>query len=178
MMKRFVAGIICVIMLTLCAGTGLAVQAQYPNTIAFLKKMDDLGITYTVEGINEKEQEKITIKNSGDQISYTLVYFFNKDNTECDIRVWYVLYYDAAEFDNVLRAVNKLNNTYKYCTWIADDSDSTITVTCDVILRENGDVGDIVTDATMNVVDIIDDAYANVLGVYDINAAPAAEKTP
>lgn len=177
-MKRLFAGIICVIMLTLCAGTGLAVQAQYPNTIAFLKKMDDLGITYTVEGINDSEQEKITINNSGEQISYTLVYFFDKDNTECDIRVWYIIYYDGSEASNVLRAVNTLNNTYKYCRWIADESDYTITIAYDINLQENDDIGEILTDATLTVVKLIDDAYANVLGVYDINAAPAAEKTP
>ena len=166
MMKRFVAGIICVIMLTLCAGTGLAIQAKYPNTIAFIRALDDLELKYTVEGITEEgEMEQIKLSNQGEQVSYTINYFFNKDNTECGIRVWYILEYNDADFSKVVRSINTLNSKYKYCTWIADESDNTVTITWDIILRENDDVGAILTDATRKVVDCIDTGY-EVLGIY------------
>lgn len=169
-MKRLFAGIICVIMLTLCAGTGLAVQAKYANTIAFLKAMDDLDIKYVVQGVNEKKLEQIQIDNQGEQVSYTINYFFDEENTECGLRVWNLITYKDADYAWVLRAINKLNYDYKYTKWFVDETDNTITVGWDIIMRENNDVGAILSEATLHLVQIIDAGY-EVLGAYDAKDA-------
>ena len=166
-MKRLFAGILCVIMLTLCTGTGLAVQAKYANTIAFLKAMDDLDITYSVEGITgDDELEQIKISNKGDKISYTINYFFDKENTECGMRVWYVISFNDPDLAKVIRSVNQLNYDYKYVKWYVDESDNTVTASWDIILRENADVGAILSEATLHLVNCIDTGY-EVLGIYD-----------
>lgn len=166
-MKRLFAGILCVMVLTLCAGTGLAVQAKYANTIAFLQAMDDLDIKYSVEGISgDDELEQIKIQNKGEKVSYTINYFFDKENTECGMRVWYIISFNDADLAKVMRAVNQMNYDYKYGKWYVDESDNTVTVSWDIILRENADVGEILTEATLHLVKIIDTGY-EALGIYD-----------
>lgn len=167
-MKKVFAGFICIVLLSLCMSTGLAVKAQYDNTVAFLSMMDDMNINYTVEGITdtESEIEKVIIKNKGDKATYTISYFFDKENTEVGIRVWDLISFKATDMSRVLRIINSLNYDYKYVRWYVDETDNTVTVAYDVIVRSNADVADVIVEATFHLVNCIDAGY-ELLEMYN-----------
>ena len=140
-MKRLLTGIICLIMLTMCVGTGFAVKAQYTNTQAFLDALDGISITYTViNNTDEDKTDQVKVNNKGDKCAYTINYFFDKDNTEASIRVWDLIKFKDSDLEKVTKAVNSLNYQYKYVKWYVDESDNTVTASWDIIIRENKDV--------------------------------------
>ena len=164
-MKKSIAGLLVMIMLVACTVSAFAVKAEYANAKDFLDKLDEMDIVYNVvsKADDEDKDDHIRVGNKGDYCSYNIEYFFNEDNDQVNIRVWYLITYKTEDLPDLLSALNKLNNTYKFCRWYADDSDNTVTLGWDMILRENADAGDIVKEATIRLAQIIDDAYPNIM---------------
>ena len=162
-MKTKIAGILVLVMLVLSTVPAFAVQAEYNNTKSFLEQLDSYNLNYTVVSRSEGDtDDHIQMDNKGDSCSYTFQFFFDENNSQANIRVWYLIYYNPDEQPNVLAALNKLNNDYKFGRWYADESDNSVTFGMDLILRENDDAGAIVMEAAIRTAQIIDDAYATL----------------
>lgn len=71
-MKKLICLVIsAVLFCTLCCTTALAVGAKYQNTKRFVQLLDEIGIRYTIEGVEDNE-ERVTVKNRDDKSSYTI----------------------------------------------------------------------------------------------------------
>lgn len=165
-MKKIFAAVLAAVMLFSLCTTAFAVSATYTNTKAFIEQMDASNITYTVVGIDDDGDEKITIGNkskSGDE--YVIRCYFNKDNEQVNFRVWNIIDFKENDFGKVLRAVNGLNYKYKWTKLYVDESDNSVTCAMDIIVREGDDAGDIALEAVLRIANILDDVYEE-LGVY------------
>ena len=143
-----------------------AVAASYYSTQAFLAELDEKGITYTVVGLDEDNDEKVKVNNTDDNgFSYTINYFFDDQQENCSLIVWNIINYDDVDLAKVLRVCNSLNKDYKYIRFYVDESDNTVTAQYDSIFRTN-DIDEILWEATLYMVDILEEAYPT-LAVYD-----------
>lgn len=167
MRKRFLSFVLLLaVCSTMFAPAAMAVSASYSSTQAFLRALDEEGIIYTLHGIDERiNYECVTMNNKGEELSYTINYFFSEDSTYTGLRVWNVITYNDSDLAKVLRTCNSLNSDYKYVKFYADESDNTVTVEMDLIHR-SGDVGDIVLEATLRLANVLDESYER-LAVYD-----------
>ncbi len=161
-MKRMIVWLVVCVMLIASTNIAFAERAKYANTKAFLAKLDEVGYTYTVLGINDDKDEWVTLGMRGDKVSFNIDYYFNEDNSEVRIRVWDLLSFKGSDLSNVLHTVNELNLNWRYCTWFVFEDDNTVSVSFDVLLRENEDVGDIVYEAMYHVCSIIDLGYESL----------------
>lgn len=172
-MKKALSILLCLVLLLCFSSSALAVEPQYANTKAFLAYMDSRNIFYTVLGIDdENSYELVSIDNQGDKASYTFVMFFDEDYTEVAIRVWDLIEFDKAKTADVTRVINDLNNNYKYGRWIADESDNTVTIAYDVLIRDNSDSPDIILEALLHLVECINYGY-ELLEPYNISDSSA-----
>lgn len=166
-MKKLLALVLCVLMMTALCSTAMAATATYSSTRTFLTYMDEIGIKYTNAGIDSDGDEKVVISNRDSDINFTydFVLFFDKNNQNCYIYIWNIINYNASDYLNVLRMVNELNTTYRYVTFEADTSDNTITLRMDLIYRGN-DVDEIVWEAILRMANILGDTYPT-MAQYD-----------
>lgn len=159
-MKKWTALVLALALATLCCTAALATEAQYKNTKAFLKLLDDKGVIYTVTGVNESSgYEQVTVKNKGQDFSYTINYFFHSDDSEVGIRVWDIINYSSSDEAALLREANTLNRKYKHVRWVVDDTNNTISATMDVLTRNNADTADILWEYTIKLVNLLDTGY-------------------
>lgn len=159
-MKRFVS-LLVVLMLCLQCLPAMATSAQYNNTRRVLQILDSEGIIYTVNGILSNNYEKVSINSRDSDInkSYTITLFFSSDNEEFGIRVWNLIDFNASKLQQAYKLCNTANSSYKLVTFEVDESDNSITVACDMIVRDTDETGSIVLEAICRVADIIGAAY-------------------
>ena len=93
-------------------------------------------------------------------------FWFPESNDDVSIRVWDVISYRSAVESSVIRACNELNNTYRFVTFEADSNDCTVTLSMDLIVRPEADIGDITLEALVRVYSILKEAYST-LDYYD-----------
>ena len=161
LLSLVLAAMLC---LSVCA-VSLAESAQYYTTQEFLDYLDQKGVTYTLEGIDNAGYEVVKVTNKGDAFTYDIKYFFDDGMENTGIRVWDVIEYADADFAKVLRVCNTLNSSYRYAKFMADESDNTVTCSMDLMYRAN-DIAEIHWEATLRIVDILDNGYES-LSIYN-----------
>lgn len=165
-MKKILAMLLALVLTIGVCMPALAINAQYSSTKAFLSALDEMDITYTVNGINDGNYEDVSIENTDDNgFTYTIRLFFDENEENCSIRVWNIIHFNDADFSKLLRTCNTLNNEYNYVCFSVDESDNTITATMDLIYRTN-DVDQIVLEAILRMANILEDVYPQ-LAVFD-----------
>ncbi len=146
-----------------------AVSAEYSTTKAFLKVMDREKNKYTVEGLDDDEDEKVSVSFTGDnKKDIDVIIFFDKDLDAVSMRSWYVISFEKADLDKVLSVVNQLNSDYKFVKFVVDESDYSVDAKIDCPLRDDRNAGEIAYDALYYVVNIVDEAYLE-LEEFDIS---------
>ena len=135
-----------------------ATEVAYASTKAFLDKLDAEYFTYTLRGVDDDNDERVSLTIEGEETSYGFIYFFNNDLQHTNIRVWYLIEFDPADLLNVVQACNELNYNYNYARFYVDESDNTVTVSMDLIYKLE-DAGEVVWEATRRMTNIINEAY-------------------
>ena len=164
-MKKVISLLLAVLLLTLCAAPALAVEATVQNAKDFLALLDEKGIIYTNKGLDSDGDEWITIGNKGDAFTYTINVWFYDDNESVTMKVWNIIEFDDADFAKVLRVCNNLNYTYRFCRFYVDETDNTVTISTDLVVREGGVTAEVTWELLVRLVDILDNGYEQ-LSVY------------
>ena len=158
--RKLLAALLALCLVFSLSVPAFAVSAEYSTTKAFLKVMDREKNKYTVEGIDEDEDEQVTVSVKGDnKKKIEVLIFFNKDLDVVSMRSWYVISFDKANLEKVLSAVNQLNSDYKFVKFVVDESDYSVDAKIDCPIRDDDSAGEIAYDALYYVVNIVDEAY-------------------
>ena len=164
--KTMIALLIVVSILMSVGIPAFAVNAQYSTTKAFLNAMDEESYKYTYVGIDNDNDEKITVKFNGDYMDTVNVnIYFNQDLDVVTMRVWDVIDFNEDDYEKVLLACNDLHRQYKFVTFLVDTSDWSVTAKLDCPIRPGKNCGDICVDGMEYIVNITDLAYDS-LSVY------------
>ena len=134
------------------------VTAIFSNTKAFTAKLDSEDFLYTLRGLDSDGDERLTLTIEGSDVPYHFIYFFNSDMQHTNIRVWYLIEFADEYLVDVVRACNELNYNYNYARFYVDEIDNSVTVSMDLIYREE-DAGDVVWEATRRMTNVINEAY-------------------
>lgn len=164
-MKKVIVFLLTLSLLTAALiAPAFAVSPKYENTRAFLELLDANDIMYTLIGVDDDGDEKVTIDNRSDAIpkGYTIRLFFSEENDEVSLRVWNLVDFDADNLGLVLKAVNQANYDYKYVRFYVDESDYSITASIDDVVRANTDTADIILDSLLDLVDVMDVVYPSI----------------
>lgn len=158
-MRKITCLVLLLALLTaVCAIPAFAEEAVYANTKAALAAMDKYNLVYTLEGVDGDGDEEVVITHKTDASEYTIHMFFPEDDETVSIRVWDVIAFDSSVRSAVLETVNDLNCSYRFLRFRAD-SDNTVTVSIDLIVRAGNGIGDIVLEALGHIQSIVDEAY-------------------
>ena len=145
-----------------------SIPGEYASTREFLYQLEQEDIIYDYGGIDtyngNKEKVSISFECGGHDID--IRFWFPESNDDVSIRVWDVISYRSAVESSVIRACNELNNTYRFVTFEADSNDCTVTLSMDLIVRPEADIGDITMEAMVRVYSILKEAYST-LDYYD-----------
>ena len=121
-----------------------SIPGEYASTREFLYQLEQEDIIYDYGGIDtyngNKEKVSISFECGGHDID--IRFWFPESNDDVSIRVWDVISYRSAVESSVIRACNELNNTYRFVTFEADSNDCTVTLSMDLIVRPEADIGD------------------------------------
>ena len=156
-MKKIAALFLAVCLLS-ASSVAFAVpkNVQYNNTIRFLQAMDDHDLSYNYQGLDSDNDEHVTIGYEG---KITVHFFFTEDNDECNIRVWDVVQLKSSNVQKAYQICSQLNYRYKWCAFYVDDTDNTVTISMDLILRDNDDAGEICLEALVHIIMIYNEGY-------------------
>ena len=158
--KRIFALLLAVMLLASLSIPAFAVSAQYATTRAFLNALDDKNLKYTYVGIDNDDDEKVTISYSGDYKDTIKVNcFFDPDLDTVSLYVWNLIDFNEADYNKVLRSVDELNNDYKYATFCVDQSDWSVTAKYSMHIRTNSICGEMVLDEVNSLVNVADIGY-------------------
>lgn len=135
-----------------------SVPGKYATTRQLLYALDQAEINYTYDGIDSDGDEYIIIKDTcaGHPVSFRL--WFSPDCEQANLRVWDIISFTSQQKNDVRIACDELNSTYKFAAFYLD-YDSTITMSMDFILREDGKAGSIMLEDLMLAYSILEDAY-------------------
>ncbi|MBQ2954711.1 MAG: hypothetical protein IJE07_14365 [Clostridia bacterium] len=156
-MKKILAVLLLIALLAPCC-TALADTATYATTRAFLKALDEEGITYVNRGLDEDNDEYIIVYNMDENHSYTMDIFFEEDQEHTSIFVWYIIAFDEADLLKVMLACDTLNGSYNYTCFYVDETDNTVTCSMNLIYRDKN-VDLVVMDAIKYMAAILELAY-------------------
>ena len=145
-----------------------SIPGEYASTREFLYQLEQEDIIYDYGGIdtNNGNKEKVSISFACSGHNIDIRFWFPESNDDVSIRVWDVISYRSAVESSVIRACNELNNTYRFVTFEADSNDYTVTLSMDLIIRPEADIGDITMEAMVRVYSILKEAYST-LDYYD-----------
>ena len=146
----------------------LAVNAQYPTTASFLSVLDKEDVKYNYKGVDQDEDEEVTVSYTGDYAdSIRANIFFDDDLDSVSMRVWDVIEFDESDYFEVLKVANELNFKYKFVYFVVDEKDWTVYATIDIPIRDCDAAGDITYDALYYLIQITDLGY-DALKDYNI----------
>lgn len=145
-----------------------SIPGEYASTREFLYQLEQEDIIYDYGGIDtyNGNKEKVTVSFECGGHNIDIRFWFPESNDDVSIRVWDVISYRSAVESSVIRACNELNNTYRFVTFEADSNDCTVTLSMDLIVRPEADIGDITLEALVRVYSILKEAYST-LDYYD-----------
>ena len=163
-MKRTVSLLLALVLLLCMTVPALAVPSgvQYDSTRQFLQILDEEDILYAWRGLDSDNDEKITISYTLLDDEVTLYLYFEEGNEHCSIRLWDMIEFDESMLTAMYAVCNALNSTYKYCTFYVDDGYYSVTVSMDLIFREQN-AGDVCFEALVRFANICDDAAETLI---------------
>ncbi len=127
-MKRLLS-VLSVLLAVLCfTGTALAQEPVYSSTRAFTALLREAEVAYEAEGVDEAGDDCIAVAQNGCNI-YCL---FAEDGQSAGIYVWYIIEYDQADEDAVIRVCDELNESSGGPCFYADSSDCSVTAVLDL----------------------------------------------
>lgn len=133
-MKKLLTFLLLAIGTVLCSADA-AEQAAYAGTRAFVAELDRAGQPYTLDGPDEDGCEYVLLQSADAPFDYTVTVMFDANQENASLRVWYVIEYAPERYDEVMRVCNALNARSRFVCFYADDSDSTVTASMDLIFR-------------------------------------------
>ena len=158
-MKKLIALLMTVLMVLAMTTPALAVGATFANTSSFLDVMDEKGFIYTLVGVDEDGDEKVTVEDVCENFSATIRLYFSPENDLVDLYTWEIIAFDDEDLADVLLAVNQANCDYRYVRFYVDMSDNTVSADMNVIVREDENAGEIVLEAAGHMANIMDEVY-------------------
>ena len=160
-MKKMMAMVLAALLMMAFLPAGAeGAQAEFTSTQSLLDALDADGIDYyEYNGIDSDGDEWVTVPNDGDNVSFDIECFFCSDNELCSLRIWNFIDYDAENYAQILEIVNDINASYRYVSCYADTSDNSVTVSMDVIIREDDNAGDIVYEGLAWIAVLADEFY-------------------
>ena len=167
-MKKILLCISAVLLALSLTMGALAVPSSvtYRTTGRFLAYCDEQGIKYTYQGIDNDNDERVTVSYDLSSTSVDVILFFSEDGDTCAIRLWNLIRFRENALDDVLSAVNQLNMNYRWAKFFADTSDNTVTCSADIYFG-GADAGDIGYYLLYRIVNISDYGYED-LARFDI----------
>ena len=138
MLKKVVAfAVLMALLLSLTAGA-FAESANLVSTQNFMVYLDANDIVYEYVGTNDDGDERLTLDFELDNFdSLTCTVFFDSDDDEVDLRVWYIVTPNTDAY-SILSTINQLNNDYKFAKFVYDTSDGTVQAEMDMAIDKNG----------------------------------------
>ena len=139
MLKKVVAcAVLMALLLSLTVGAAFAESANLVSTQNFLAYLDDNDIVYEYLGANDDGDERLTLDYELENFdSLTCTVFFDSDDDEVDLRVWYIVTPSVDE-NTILATINQLNDSYKFAKFVYDTSDGTVQAEMDMAIDKNG----------------------------------------
>ena len=164
-MKKFLVSVCLVALVFALSAGALAVpkNVTYETTRQFLQYCDDNSIKYTFAGIDDDNQERVTVGYNLTNTAVDVVFIFDEDQETCALRVWNLIEFDPAGQADVAGAVDTANRSYRWVRFFVDTSDNTVTCAADLYLGK-GDAGEICGYLLDRVVNICDIVYDESLG--------------
>jgi uncharacterized membrane protein YciS (DUF1049 family) len=163
-MKKLIA-LFFVLVFSFCIATvSLAASEKgvYNSTKQFIATLDEHDFNYSYLGVNSKDFDVVTVTLTGENTSVLVRFFFNDNEEDCAIRVWYIIEYDEALEIAVCQAVNTLNQQYRFTCFYAD-TDYTVSASMDLIFHDGDDIGWICYTAMHKVANVCDTVYPVLL---------------
>ncbi len=159
--KKILTSLLLVLTLLLSLSVpAFAVNAQYSTTRDFLKYLDEEDYKYSYLGVDNDNDEGVSLKFRGDNIDTIKInIFFDEDLDVVSMRIWYLIEFDKSDYEEVLEACNSLNNKYKFIKLYVDTSDWSVTAAIDIPIRSGSNCGEICEDGMLYLVNISDIAY-------------------
>lgn len=142
---------------------------------AFMALLDQDGIEYEDYGIDVDGDYSIEIYYPGDyKEEHDINLYIDSSGQFFSAYEWYLLDYDAARLNEVLKTVNDLNAEYRFVNFVADTSDDTITAkTYGVILGDADYAARVLHYAYDYLPIIVDDAWEELTaGVPTVGEGP------
>ncbi|MBQ2954712.1 MAG: SH3 domain-containing protein [Clostridia bacterium] len=123
------------LLVALCClcGAAAAQEPAYASTRAFVAMLQQAGVPYEAQGLDESGEECLAILLE----EINLYAFFSADGAEICFIAWYVIEYAPEDEVAVLKACNRLNAASDGPRFCADDSDHSVTAMLDVVLPWN-----------------------------------------
>lgn len=158
-MKKFIALLLAMLLMTSLCLPAHAAIAQYASTRSFTDLMDAMDMHYSISGITDgNEVVQLSLADNVNGTKYTVNLFFEEDECHCSLHVWDIISYSEADFVNVVQACNTLNGSYKYLCFSADETDNTVNASLDMIITADA-AGLIVGEAVLFVSKILQSCY-------------------
>lgn len=172
-----------VLALSLSVPALAAEAAPGPEEIAveFMALLDQDGIDYSDQGIDSDGDYAILIRYPGtNKEVHEINLYVDSSGLFFSAYEWYLLNYDETRLDEVLETMNDMNTAYRFVTFLADTSDSTITAkTFSVLQGDAKQSADILYYAYDYLPIIVDHAWEELTaGVPGSQEIPAAAQAP
>lgn len=162
-LKKSVAGLLVLALFLSMNVFASAVNVQYATTEEFLKVLREEEVKYSYRGVDEDEDEEVTVAYTGDYCDDIFIrIFFSQSLDSVSMRFWNIVDFDKANYTDVLKIVNELNADYKFVKFVVDTNDWSVGAELDVPLREGEDAARIAYDALLAIVKISDMAYPDL----------------
>ena len=158
--KCILALMLAVVFIFGCSAPSFAVNTQYATTHAFLDVLNDKDIRYSYVGIDNDDDENVTVSFKGDYKDTLKVnIYFNAEQDAVNMYIWNLIDFDESDYNSVLRTVNEVNSNYKYSTTCIDTHDWSVTVKFTMPIRSSSICGEMVEEELQLLVNVADEAY-------------------
>lgn len=155
MKKWFASGLILLMVMMLAMP---AFAAQYATTEDFISTLEENGYYYTYVGIDEDNDEKVTVSFDADPYDECIFnFYFDEEESEVRIRMWNLVKVSVDE-TTACKTINDVNYKYKWTKFVYDASDSTITMKIDVPFTGD-DTGDVTLGMMKNAIQVLTQDY-------------------
>ncbi len=142
-----------------------SVPGEYATTRQFLYALEQMEIDYIYNGIDDDDDEYITIEDNcaGHPVTFRL--WFSPYCNQANLRVWDIISFNPQQETEVQIACGELNASYRFVTFYPS-YDNTVTMKLDFLIWEDGNPGGIMLDGLLSAYAILEDAYP-ALEPYD-----------
>lgn len=126
-MKRWLSSALILLLVLMMAMPALAEdEVQYATTKDFIRVLEENDLKYTYNGIDSDNDERVVVSFNPDPYEECKFRFDFKED-EVNIHMYYLVTVSAGE-NYTLKTINDLNCSYKYVSFVYDESNSTITL--------------------------------------------------